>query len=175
MWMQWPCGAGRRPSVQASLERIGLRGRLKDRDPVLTDMPTCTPCRWRFPKETAWKRVLDCTPRDPSEPIARAAKIMLRMSMLRLQRASAAHCTASAPAGMCIGVDGSVAARHTASATSPERVPGPVDSAMRAMVRLMKSCSPGAWRSRRTSFAAISAALPKSPSASATARRALSA
>ena len=55
------------------------------------------------------------------------------------QRASAAHCSASAPAGMRIGADASVAARHMASATSFERVPGPTDSSIRAMVCLMNS------------------------------------
>ena len=57
----------------------------------------------------------------------------------RPQLASRAHCSASAPAGMRSGADASVAARHTASATSIERVPALADSAIFAMLRFMKS------------------------------------
>lgn len=55
------------------------------------------------------------------------------------QRASAAHASASAPAGMHIGDDGSVAARHTASATSCARVTGDDVSANLASTLLTSS------------------------------------
>jgi len=50
-----------------------------------------------------------------------------------------AHATASSPAGMRSGEDGSVAARHTASATSDECVSGPESSRMRASTLVTSS------------------------------------
>jgi hypothetical protein len=55
------------------------------------------------------------------------------------QAAQSAAATASAPAGSFIGQVGSVAARHTASATSHERVTGPVGCCRFATTALVYS------------------------------------
>src|SRR5690349_5599457 len=77
--------------------------------------------------------------RHPEEEISRYTGLkkyrferpLVTQPMESYRRASWAHCSASAPAGMRRGVAGSVAARQTASATSFGRVPRPVDACIR--------------------------------------------
>lgn len=71
----------------------------------------------------------------PATPAGNTA--IRRHGMQHAHQASPAHRTASAPAGMRIGLDGSVAARHTASATSTDRVIS-VDSAHPSKMRCAK-------------------------------------